>query len=139
MYFRHFKIRELFNDCTSNEVCKCVREGHIDHLLTLLSVLDEFREEFGNSIVVTSSFRDFHHNKRVGGVSNSQHMLGQAIDFKSCSAPFETMVLAFKSFLESSALRRFIGQVIIYKQKQFIHVGLRTEIHKQLMFMYSYL
>ena len=132
MYFRHFHIRELFNSCTDFEVIKCIREGHIENLLTLVSVLDSFREEFEHKIIITSSFRTFDHNKRVGGVPNSQHLLGQAIDFKPINVPIDTAVVAFKSFLDNSAMRGLLGQVLIYDT--FIHIGLSTTDHPYLQF-----
>lgn len=43
-------------------------------------VLDPLREGFGAPIRVTSGYRCPQLNRAVGGVSNSQHVLGQAAD-----------------------------------------------------------
>ena len=44
------------------------------------NVLDPVREAYGKPIYVNSGYRCEKHNKAVGGVPKSQHMLGQAAD-----------------------------------------------------------
>lgn len=44
-------------------------------------VMDNIREHFGKPIIVTSGTRCRTHNARVGGVSNSYHLYGNACDF----------------------------------------------------------
>ena len=73
---KHFTYKEL--------VCKhcgqlppSVREN-IESLVD--NVLDPVREQYGKPIYVTSGYRCPAHNKAVGGVTNSQHMRGEAAD-----------------------------------------------------------
>ena len=47
---------------------------------TLLEVADDMREELG-VVVVTSGIRCPTHNANEGGVSNSRHLFGKAMDF----------------------------------------------------------
>lgn len=47
----------------------------------LLKVADRVREHFGKPITVTSGVRCTKHNASVGGVSNSRHLTGKAMDF----------------------------------------------------------
>jgi len=42
--------------------------------------LQILRTETGKSITVNSAYRCFKHNKAIGGVSSSQHILGKAAD-----------------------------------------------------------
>ncbi len=49
----------------------------------LLQKLDDLREMLGNPIIVSSGYRCPIHNSNVGGVSNSQHVLGRAADIWS--------------------------------------------------------
>lgn len=46
------------------------------------NVLDPLREKWGGPIDVSSGYRSPSVNKAVGGVKNSQHMLGEAADLR---------------------------------------------------------
>ena len=46
------------------------------------NVLDPAREKLGKPIVVNSGYRCPKHNAAVGGVTNSQHMKGEAADIR---------------------------------------------------------
>jgi uncharacterized protein YcbK (DUF882 family) len=48
----------------------------------LIEVLQDVRDYFGTSVKITSSYRCPIHNNRVGGVLNSQHLLGTAADIQ---------------------------------------------------------
>lgn len=74
---RNFKEKEFFSECQ-------IHEGHwIDSLLVV--GLQEIREVYGSPIIITSSYRDFHCNRANGGASKSQHLYGNALDFKFSS------------------------------------------------------
>lgn len=47
----------------------------------LVRVADDIREELGAPATVTSGVRCTRHNANVGGVSNSRHLSGKAMDF----------------------------------------------------------
>lgn len=49
------------------------------------NILDPLREKWGAPIVVTAGYRCTELNKKVGGVSTSQHRLGQAVDIRTVS------------------------------------------------------
>lgn len=48
----------------------------------LIVMLNAIRSRYGRPIVVTSGYRSPEHNKAVGGVINSQHVLGTVADIK---------------------------------------------------------
>lgn len=48
----------------------------------LLAMLDILRETYGEPIIVTSGYRTKEENKRVGGVENSSHLTGNAVDIR---------------------------------------------------------
>lgn len=48
----------------------------------LVAVADRVREHFGKAMTVNSGVRCEAHNVAVGGVANSRHKLGKAMDFK---------------------------------------------------------
>ena len=47
----------------------------------LIKTADKVREYFGKTMVVSSGRRCASHNAKVGGVSNSRHLSGKAMDF----------------------------------------------------------
>ena len=60
--------------------CKCgCRSGEMNE--TLIRVADRTRAHFGSPITVSSGRRCSSHNAKVGGVSNSRHLSGKAMDF----------------------------------------------------------
>lgn len=51
------------------------------------NVLQPMRDHFGVPIEVTSGYRSWAVNKRVGGAPNSSHLFGEAVDFKVMGTP----------------------------------------------------
>lgn len=86
-------------------------------------VLDPAREKYGKPIRVNSGYRCAGRNKAAGGVSRSQHLLGEAADV--APAGFKMQDASFKSELEGLVRilveqNRF-DQVIVYPT--FVHVS----------------
>lgn len=46
----------------------------------LVTVLHAIRNHFGVPVTINSGYRTYAHNKKQGGASKSQHMLGKAAD-----------------------------------------------------------
>lgn len=63
--------------------CKCGKCGGfpVEPDMTLLKVADRVRSNFGSQAIVSSGIRCATHNKNVGGVANSRHLTGKAMDF----------------------------------------------------------
>lgn len=65
--------------------CKCGKfcDGY-PHAIRrdLVELADSARDYFGKPAIVVSGLRCKQHNANVGGVSNSQHMYGEAVDLK---------------------------------------------------------
>ena len=51
-----------------------------ENILKIVKELDKIREDWGSPIGITSGYRPPDVNRRVGGVSNSQHLTGNAVD-----------------------------------------------------------
>ena len=60
----------------------------------LVRVADKVREHFGATATVSSGLRCTQHNANVGGVSNSRHLTGKAMDF-CISGKTASQVLAY--------------------------------------------
>lgn len=71
-------------------------------------ILEPARKAIGDKpIVITSGFRRTALNKAVGGVSTSQHTLGQAADIK----PFKDEATN-KAFIKSVSENPYLGQLL---------------------------
>lgn len=56
--------------------------GSDEHKISvdLIDKLQQLRDSYGKSITVTSGYRSKEYNDKIGGVANSQHVLGRAVD-----------------------------------------------------------
>lgn len=73
---KHFRRSEF--------ACKCGRycNGYPTEMKKgVLAVIDRTREHFDSPATVSSGLRCKQHNANVGGVSNSRHLSGKAVDF----------------------------------------------------------
>lgn len=88
---KHFSSEELVRcfrengarckECRLMQPAKQLPYGIEENIQALVSnVLEPARERLGKPIVVNSGFRCPIHNVAVGGVANSQHMKGEAVD-----------------------------------------------------------
>lgn len=85
---KYFSIKELCK--TSTKIDNTPNADIINNLNQLIDVLDDIREEWTKvcdvngwgtgAIIVTSGYRSQAVNKAVGGVNNSEHLLGYAVD-----------------------------------------------------------
>lgn len=80
---KYFKKREL--DCSCCGELK-MSEGLIDKLT-------KAREIAGIPFIINSGYRCPKHNKAVGGVDNSSHVLGYAVDIKVTSTRNRFLIL----------------------------------------------
>ena len=67
----------------SEFACKCGKycNGYpVDIDMNMVKIADKIREKIGKPITINSGLRCKTHNANVGGVSNSQHLYGNAAD-----------------------------------------------------------
>jgi len=55
----------------------------LENIKKLAKQLQVLRDEIGQSIHINSGYRSPQHNKKVGGVDNSFHLIGKAADITS--------------------------------------------------------
>lgn len=117
------KVSKNFQDYEF--ACKGKAQGKIccDSMMMLnqelIEVLQDIRDYFASSVKITSSYRCPIHNKRVGGVWNSQHLLGTAADIQvSGIVPLEVAQYVDRKHLDTYG----IG---IYNT--FTHIDVRTK------------
>ena len=78
---KYFKTEEL--------ACKCCGvDKTTEHFK---EKLDELRECYGKPLIINCAYRCQKHNAEVGGVKNSQHLLGIAADIKCVTKDFRDL------------------------------------------------
>lgn len=97
----------------------------------VVNLLDPIRERFAVPMIITSGYRCEKVNKLVGGVDNSQHMKGEAVDF--CFAGFSKKEMAAAVF--EIAEEFDFDQLIYYKKKGIIHASYSRYNNRHQIFM----
>jgi len=67
------------------EEFRCKHCGKILIHNSLIDILEELRENLKKPVIITSAYRCPVHNRRIGGVNNSAHVKGYAVDVKANS------------------------------------------------------
>lgn len=104
----HFKVREF--RCYDNTNIIFIAED-------LVKLLEEVRIEVSAPIIINSGYRTPAHNKKVGGATNSYHMLGVAADISCARIPVQK--------LYDICAARLNGWGGLGKYKSFVHVDIR--------------
>ena len=123
---KYFTFRELMhsnislqNDFVNEPPRPEVSKICLNLVVLVDNLLDPIRERFAVPMIITSGYRCKRLNKLVGGVANSQHMKGEAVDF--CFAGFSKKEMA-AAFFEIAEDFDF-DQLIYYKKKGIIHIS----------------
>lgn len=104
----------------------------VDNLRALRdNVLNPLREEYGQPIIVTSGFRSARLNAAVGGVANSQHLLGQAADIKAGRGGIDANRTLFALI---QRLNLPFDQLISEYNYSWIHVSYSPRHRRQILF-----
>ena len=93
---KHFKKSEF--------TCKCGC-GLNNMNLKVVEIADQIREHFGKPCIVNSGCRCTSHNKKVGGVANSRHLQGKAIDLYVQGVSGNTLLSYTKQLVNQGKLR----------------------------------
>lgn len=93
---KHFKKAEF--------TCKCGC-GMNNISIELVKVLEDIRNHFGQPCTVTSGCRCASHNKKVGGVQGSRHVVGKASDIYVKGVSASTLLAYTKSLVSKGKLR----------------------------------
>ena len=113
---KNFKIQEFVCHCG----CEMPPEARQNIEALVANVLDPLREAYGKPIYVNSGYRCEKHNKAVGGVPRSQHMLGQAADISLRLTAYGLQDELMK-LVRIIVLQGRFDQLIIYPT--FLHVS----------------
>lgn len=124
----YFELAEFFEKCSSKEIFEVINNREKSaSLLRLWQLMNRLRYWLKFPILVNSGYRGREHNKRVGGVFNSQHCYMQAVDV-TCGSVY-ILDLLWNILTTRVDLFHEVGQVIYYKKRRFIHIALPNEKH----------
>lgn len=121
--FSHFSVNEIFSQNDKDEMIEILSNQIIsENMFCLLNLLEDIRTLFFDEpIYITSFYRNKKHNKKVGGVANSYHLLGAAVDVTCSDIPALLSELSdFSSYIK----------YIHYPDKNFVHIQLKKPIKK---------
>lgn len=116
------KITENFNLSEFQCKCGCEMPYNVEkNIIELADNLQILRNHLNKPINPTNGFRCATHNKSVGGVKNSQHILGKAADIKVKDVSPNEIADAIEYLMESGKFK--MGGVGRYNT--FTHVDIR--------------
>ena len=117
MSYKYFSINEFKCPCCN------VNKFNTDNIPTL----DNIRDLYEKPLFVASGYRCEKHNKEVGGVIDSEHVIGEGVDFSiiHSSDRYKLLFIAIN-----------IGIKRIGIAKTFIHLGFSTKASQEVLWFY---
>ena len=91
------------------------------NIVKLANQLQVIRDVIGQPIKLTNAYRCVEHNKSIGGVYNSQHILGKAADLKVKGLKPKELKLVIETLIDNGEILQ--GGVGIYNT--FVHYDIR--------------
>ena len=109
-------IKDFKNFSMSELKCKCGGKycnGYpVGFSYELLGQLQKIRNHFGKPIMITSAVRCTQHNKNVGGIANSKHTQGKAVDFYVKGVSYKTLYSYVKTLPLNNYTYNISGSVM---------------------------
>lgn len=121
----YFTIVDLMRSATAerlkidNQPSDEVRE-ELEITVCKINLISLIAHAYGTTIRVTSGYRCKRLNQAVGGVSNSLHMQGRAVDFVVSNAEVKHKL---HDALKEEACIKLLGICELIEYPSFIHVG----------------
>ena len=115
---RFFKLEEF--------ACPCCGKNNID--MHLVHMLDHLRVWMAQPLKITSGYRCEKHNREVGGVPNSAHLKGLAVDIHVPDSKFRFFLIHFAII---------VGFQRIGVAKNFVHLDIDEEKPQHVLWLYQ--
>ena len=120
------RSRDIRNFKAEEFVCPHCGDVVIDPVL--IALLQEFRDRIGRPVIITSAYRCEEHNRAIGGVPNSAHTRGYAVDV---AIPDSSFRHALVEFLIRNEVTRFgIAE-------DFVHFDLDPDKPQEVVWVYG--
>ena len=120
LYYSHTAERNKINNIPSVKAM-----NNLKHIRD--KYLNPIREKWGSGIIISSGYRSKELNRRVGGVENSNHLYGYAVDLVPINGNIKDLHKTFLSFLKTTNLP--FDELIFEKSKNsvWIHFAMRLD------------
>ena len=116
---KNFKEEEFICKCGK---CKEVPADLKENLILLCQQLERIRFHTG-PIIINSGVRCAAHNKKEGGVANSQHLYGRAADIRAKNMYATDLYIRILALKRQEIIK--IGYIQLYKKQKFVHIDVR--------------
>tara|TARA_R100000655_G_scaffold106014_1_gene154815 strand:- start:171 stop:566 length:396 start_codon:yes stop_codon:yes gene_type:complete len=97
--------------------------------INLLMIVDNMRHRSGIPYTITSAYRDSEYNRKIGGVKNSAHCLGKAVDIAAPNSAQKYKII--ESALHFGIQRIGVGS-------NFIHIDIQEQPDKPTEVIWTY-
>jgi hypothetical protein len=115
---KHFNAIEIMQTLEHNSYPYFIPYDLVRHIAHPILLWDTVRHYSEVPIELTSTFRDFKHNKEVGGAKNSMHLLAGAIDGRPVDR------LNFRHYGAIERVIKTVGFSFYFDGKLFTRAGL---------------
>lgn len=121
-----------YNELTFSETAKRLKytntpsHKQLKSLTNTAQQLDKVRELLGCPVIVTSGYRSLAVNRAIGSSDNSQHIKGEAVDFRTVEhSPRKIVELIKKSDIEFDQL--------VLEYDSWVHISFSSRNRKQIL------
>lgn len=126
----HFSLEEFTASSKALEIhdANAPNEYELGQLYGLAVFMEQVRHVLGDeSIAVTSAFRNARVNAAVGGVSDSDHRLARACDFR------HSRLTARECCIRIRASQLMWDQLILETSRSVVHIGIGARMRRQVL------
>lgn len=132
---KNFSLKELTNSATAirKGIDNTPNKEQIDNLTRLcVEVLQPIRDEYGDSIIVSSGFRCDKLNAAVSGAKNSDHRFACAADIHTVSDSVEDNKKLFNLILDMAKKGKIsCRQIIDEYNYNWVHVSINNKYNSK--------
>ena len=129
---QHFQLGE-FTKSNYPEVYNIPSHVAIENMKRICGWLEVLRDRYGAPIIINSGYRSPQLNKRVGGVSTSNHVTGCAVDIR-CSGAEQAIDYAYILKAYSKESQQDFDELFIEKNKYgryWVHFAVRPKDNRR--------
>ena len=129
---QHFRLEE-FTKSEHPEVYNIPSHVAIENMKRICGWLEVLRDRYGAPIIINSGYRSPQLNKKVGGVSTSNHVTGCAVDIR-CSGAEQAIDYAYILKAYSKEIHQDFDELFIEKSKSgcyWVHFAVRPKENRR--------